>query len=88
MWSAILTTVITKVLEMLGAFGLKLFKRYLRSVEIDGEVKNEAQAVNKAVKDAKAHVEKCEGCGVQRISEEDEQKLRETTRKLTDGFFT
>ena len=89
-FQGILAGVIQWCLKELADWGLKSLKLYFKYGDIDIGADSEAKEVNKAIRAAKEAVDKCESCDKKKpwVKKEDEKRLRQTTRKLTDGFYS
>jgi len=85
MIQAFLMKLATWGLEKIGAWGLKMFRLYLRNKSIDTRVDREVGAVKQVLKDIadfdSGHL--IDG----RLPREKEQRLREVTRQLKSGLL-
>ncbi len=89
MLERIVVSIITMLLEKLGAFGLSLFKKYLKQKRIDDKVDSQVNKVKKALEEIKSVENESTSKTIYkgRLRKEYEDKLREATRDLTSNLF-
>lgn len=85
MLEKILATLFGQIVNKLGDVILKIFTKLLSNKRIDDQVNSQVSEVKKALEEIKKNNEANEN--TPRLSPEDEKKLREATRKLTDSLF-
>ena len=82
---AIVVGVITWVLKTLGSSGLILLRKYLNNKMVDDKIGGESGAISKALKEI-GEVDRTRLVDG-RLSKDQEDKLREATRRLKSGLL-
>ena len=79
----------TKLLEWaiskLAPIIVKAWKRLIRNVKINRETNKEVKAVRSAVEQAEQALKDCDEC--ERVPSEQEKKLRNAVRRLSDSIY-